>query len=60
MKLTFFVSQASANFCDGPLHIQRTKGKRGNKGGGGGATHGKIEEKTGDESQLSSVRRKLS
>ena len=35
------------------LHIQLTKGKRGNEGGGGGATHGKIEEKTGDESQLS-------
>ena len=42
------------------LHIQRTKEKRGNEGGGGRATHGKIEEKTGDESQLSSVRRKAS
>ena len=34
--------------------------KRGNEGGGGRATHEKIEEKTGDEGQLSSVRRKAS
>ena len=43
------------------LRIQRTKEKRGNEGGGGErATHEKIEEKTGDEGQLSSVRRKAS
>ena len=45
------------------LRIQRTKEKRGvTKGGGGRATHEKIEEKTGDEGQLymSSVRRKAS
>ena len=45
------------------LRIQRTKEKRGvMRGGGGGerATHEKIEEKTGDEGQLSSVRRKAS
>ena len=39
----------------GSLHIQRTKEKRGNEGGGGRATLGKIEEKTGDLSLLSSV-----
>ena len=40
------------------LWIQRTKEKSGNEGGG--ATHEKIEEKTGDEGQLPSVRRKAS
>ena len=42
------------------LRIQRTKEKRGNERGGGGASHEKIEEKTGDEGQFSSVRRKAS
>ena len=43
------------------LHIQRTKEKRGKEGGERGrARDRKIEEKTEDESQLSSVRRKAS
>ena len=39
-----------------PTHQRK---KRGNEGGER-ATHEKIEEKTGDEGQLSSVRRKAS
>ena len=42
------------------LRIQRTKEKRGVTRGGGRVMHEKIEEKTGDEGQLSSVRRKAS
>ena len=42
------------------LRIQRTKERGVTRGGGERATHEKIEEKTGDEGQLSSVRRKAS
>ena len=45
------------------LHIQRTTEKRGNEGGGGGELRMERycgRKETGDESQLSSVRRTAS
>ena len=65
-SLSIYLSLSLSLFCfrciyffpfqGASLHIQRTKGKVTRGGGGERATYGKIEEKTGDESQVSSVR----